>query len=190
MCLSQVGKLLYLSLMFVIFCCTVVGTFTPHWRDLYKAGGSGDSIGHIGLKGGCDMSSDTEEPYNSYCTYWDDHKPKYENTVKGFLYAAMAIQIFAMGWVMLSCLAFCYHSRFMHALSGWSALILMCLAVAVIAFLANKEKTIQLGPNNDTFEMTVKIGYSFDLIAAATACSIISIVVGAMTSWLSDQPFC
>uniref|UniRef100_A0AC34GNV9 Uncharacterized protein n=1 Tax=Panagrolaimus sp. ES5 TaxID=591445 RepID=A0AC34GNV9_9BILA len=187
MCLSQVGKLLYLSLMFVIFCLTVAGTFTPHWRDLYLDGES-DAVGHIGLKGGCDMSGDNAAPYDQYCTVWNNNKPKYENTVKAFLYAAMAIEVLAMGWVMLSCLAFCYHSRFMHALTGWSALILMCLAVAVIAYLSKREKTLQL--NGVTSYLTVKIGYSFDLIAAATACSIASIVLGGMTSWLSDQPFC
>uniref|UniRef100_A0A7E4UMN1 Claudin-9-like n=1 Tax=Panagrellus redivivus TaxID=6233 RepID=A0A7E4UMN1_PANRE len=185
MCLSTVTKTFYVLIVGLTFILTIIGLVTPNWRVFHSVNSTSDD-GHIGLKKGCHFPPHGVSTTETQCQAWWQDRPKWERDVWALILAALVIEACALIWALSSYIICCCNKRFCHLLPIWSLVFCALLAAAVGLFAGNKAKDAGMITDDPQYKGTLKLGYSYFIEVVALLLGIASIIIGAMTSLLSD----
>uniref|UniRef100_A0A1I7T5N9 Claudin-like protein n=1 Tax=Caenorhabditis tropicalis TaxID=1561998 RepID=A0A1I7T5N9_9PELO len=180
MCLSGLTQIFYGLIMTGSAILTAVALFTPSWNtveDNVKGLVNGDPSNWNGLMPWTCINHSQGQT----CQDWWGNLPGGTRCVVVCMIIALIVQIFAVIYNFLTCLACCCKKYIIHPLTLFAVISTILLLIAVIVYAATWNNfTVQ--PNT-----TTQLGYSFWLAVGALILSAADVILGALTVFLGEH---
>ncbi|CAI5456097.1 unnamed protein product [Caenorhabditis angaria] len=177
MCLSGITQTLYGIIMAGSAILTIIALFTPDWNTVKNAPTTGTKTNWNGLMPWACIDNSG----GSTCQNWWANLPDWLRCVVVCMILAVIVEVFAVVYNFLTCLACCCKKYVIHPLTFFALVSTVLLLIAVIVYAANYSE-FSSGVTVDT-----QLGYSFWLAVGALILSAGAVILGAISVFFGEH---
>uniref|UniRef100_A0A914CZ37 Uncharacterized protein n=1 Tax=Acrobeloides nanus TaxID=290746 RepID=A0A914CZ37_9BILA len=168
-------KTIFIIFVFVGTALTVVAMFTPGWA---KDKSGTNRVGII-------TSSCQNSKNETACENWFKNQPGWEKAVIVLMVLAFLVEIAVLVWAVVSCLAICCPKLF-YPLPTLCSFATIFLVIALTIYgVKNKDQIGSAPKNEQDWNQTSDVGYSFWMGIAAIIVMAIASIIGFIASFTS-----
>ncbi|CAP35147.1 Protein CBR-CLC-1 [Caenorhabditis briggsae] len=180
MCLSGLTQILYGLIMTGSAILTAVALFTPGWNTIENNVKDVTNGGKPDWNGLMPWSC-ISHSQGSTCSDWWAELPGWMRCVVICMILSLIVQIVAIIYNLLTCLACCCKKYIIHPLTLFAVVSTILLLITVIVYAANWSE-FQNG-----FNTSSQLGYSFWLAVGALILSAADVILGALAVFLGEN---
>uniref|UniRef100_A0A914USN1 Uncharacterized protein n=1 Tax=Plectus sambesii TaxID=2011161 RepID=A0A914USN1_9BILA len=203
MCVTMLGQIVFMAIMFVGLVLTLVSMFTPGWRS-FESKNSGIDLknikdydfGIIHLHCSDDMfpnptSVPRGAPLADNCEQWWQNQPTWEKVVIACMALAVLCQLIALIWTATTFCACCCQRYLVHPLPILACFATLFLIIAVGVFGVKNQDSIESMPSNvkELLNSDATISYSFYVACGAIVCMVVDAILGCIVVRIAKTPF-
>ncbi|EFO89642.1 hypothetical protein GCK72_023698 [Caenorhabditis remanei] len=180
MCLSGLVQIVYGLIMGGSAILTAVALFTPSWNTVEN---NVKDITHINTSewNGLMPWSCIGHSQGGTCSDWWANLPGWMRCVVVCMILSLIVQVFAVIYNLLTCLACCCKKYIIHPLTLFAVISTILLLIAVIVYAAEWNEFTN-GINTGS-----QLGYSFWLAVGALILSAGAVILGALAVCLGEH---
>uniref|UniRef100_A0A8R1HXF7 Claudin n=1 Tax=Caenorhabditis japonica TaxID=281687 RepID=A0A8R1HXF7_CAEJA len=180
MCLSGLTQILYGILMAGSAVLTAIALFTPSWNTVEQNVQDVRNLDTSNWNGLMPWSC-IDHSKGATCQDWWANLPTWLRCVVVCMILSLIVQIFAVVYNFLTCLACCCKKYVIHPLTFFAIISTLLLLISVIVYAS---EWADFKPSVDT---SSALGYSFWLAVGALILSAAAVILGSLTVFLGEH---